>query len=172
MKTITIALVFVGGSFLGFLPSSVAIAQSCTSLPPSTPAVRFAHHGNGTVTDQQTGLMWKQCLEGQTGVKCLGIPEVMSWDAASRIARQASSNHFAGFVNWRLPTVQELESIVEKQCQTPAINLDVFLHSPSKGVWSMSESSYNAWSIDFGNGTAFQAFKAGGKYVRLVRDAS
>lgn len=132
--------------------------------------MRFIHHGDGTVTDRQTGLMWKQCLEGQRSNSCQGQASFMSWDAANYTAKQLSHSHFAGHSDWRLPTVQELESIVEKQCQTPAINLRIFPHSPSQGVWSASEANYNAWSIDFGPGRAFPAFKAGGKYVRLVRN--
>lgn len=170
MKTITLASLLAYSSIMGLLSSPTASAQSCSSLPPSTPAPRFIRNGNGTVSDQQTGLMWKQCLEGQRGVNCMGQPNFMSWDTAKHVAGQLSHSRFAGYSDWRLPTVQELETIVEKQCQAPAINLQIFPHSPSQGVWSVSEANYNAWSMDFGQGRAFPAFKAGGKNVRLVRN--
>jgi hypothetical protein len=147
------------------------VAQQCSSVvPPSTPTAQFVSHGNGTVTDQQTGLMWKQCLEGQIGSSCLGSPVVVPWDGANFIARQAATTRFAGYADWRLPSVEELQTIVERQCREPAINLRIFLRSPSQGLWSASEASYNAWSMDFGQGRAFPTFKAGGKYVRLVRN--
>ncbi len=47
--------------------------QNCNSNMQSTaPTNGFIEHGNGTLTDTRTGLMWKKCLEGQEGSNCFG----------------------------------------------------------------------------------------------------
>jgi hypothetical protein len=146
-------------------------AQECNSrsaLPAN--GERFTSHSNGTVTDKQTQLMWKQCMEGQRGARCLGQAAVLPWDRALQTAYTASQVNFAGHSDWRLPTVEELLSLVDKQCREPAINLRFFPATPASSLWSGNQSDPNAWSVDFSAGHPFQSFKAGGKYVRLVRN--
>ena len=60
----------------------------------------FLDNGDGTVTDQATGLMWMQSDSG----------EGMDWQEA---LAYAESNKTAGFDDWRLPDVKELQSIVD-----------------------------------------------------------
>ena len=55
--------------------SGAAQAVTCLNgIPASNPDNIYTVHGDGTVTDTRTGLMWKQCLEGQTwsGSACAG----------------------------------------------------------------------------------------------------
>ncbi len=44
------------------------------TMDRTAPSARFLDHGNGTVTDQHTGLTWMRCKLGQTwsGNSCLG----------------------------------------------------------------------------------------------------
>ena len=60
----------------------------------------FVNNGDGTITDTATGLMWMQNDNG-TGVL---------WEAALNYAENFS---FAGFTDWRLPDVKELQSIID-----------------------------------------------------------
>jgi hypothetical protein len=147
-------------------------AQCDVNVQATTPSQRFFDHRNGTLTDQSTGLMWKKCLEGQQGAECYGKPSNIPWEQAWESAQLVSSSRFAGYSNWRLPTLQELESIVERQCQSPAANLQVFPHMPAEGVWSGNDlgENLNAIGMDFNRGKPFESLKAGGKYVRLVRN--
>ena len=165
-------------TFLGSALFSVSLiyspwlaAQQCNpNGHPSTPSQRFADHGDGTITDQESGLMWKKCLEGQQGSQCFGKPQLYSWNLANQQATTNQQEHFAGFSEWRLPTLAELKSIVETQCTHPAVNLNIFPATPSAGLWSSeNDDTNNAWSLDFSKGNAFSVVKAGGKYVRLVR---
>ncbi|MFS8086422.1 MAG: DUF1566 domain-containing protein, partial [Acidobacteriota bacterium] len=50
-------------ALLGWMASAAAVAQQAcnTAMLVSTPTSSFADHGDGTVTDQTTGLMWKRC---------------------------------------------------------------------------------------------------------------
>lgn len=71
-------------------------------------------NGNGTATDQDTGLTWKQCAEGGTyiGGTCEfnnGKTTNFSWSLA---VDQAAKTSFAGKNDWRLPTRSELEKII------------------------------------------------------------
>lgn len=146
-------------------------AQSCQiNVPPTTPVQRFADHNNGTITDLATGLMWKKCLEGQQGVGCYGKPELYSWELAQQHASMVRSGRFSGYSDWRLPTVNELKTLVEQQCTEPAINLQVFPRMLPAGLWTATASTPNAWSVDFSKGRVFQSLQQGGKYVRLVRN--
>ena len=80
---------------------------------------------------------------------------------------------FAGHTDWRLPNKNELESIVERRCWSPAINAGVFPNTPSSRFWSSSPDAYYtylAWSVDFGRGDVGWGNKGvSARQVRLVR---
>ena len=158
------------------LNSAGAIAQTCqtTTIPATTPTSRFSVPGNGTVTDIKTGLMWKQCSEGQSGADCsAGGAAGYSWAGALQQAQAVnSSGGFAGFTDWRVPNVKELRSITERQCYNPAINSAVFPNTASTWYWSSSpvaDNSGSAWIVPFGYGYDLWYYKYNDNYVRLVR---
>ena len=152
-------------------------AQTCQtdSIPATTPSSRFTVHGDGTVTDHRTRLMWKQCSEGRSGADCSeGSVGYYSWPAALEQARTVNEDGgFAGHADWRLPNVKELRSIVERQCYDPAINLSVFPNASSDWHWSGSPNatnSDNAWFVSFNNGNSnFGNLRNDNNAVRLVR---
>ena len=154
----------------------VVFAQACktASIPATTPTNRFTVNNNGTVSDTQTGLMWKTCSEGQNGTDCSGgSAATYTWQLALQQAQTINNGGgFAGYSDWRVPNVKELVSITEKQCTEPAINLTVFPNTPSVWFWSSSPNaslSFHAWLVDFGGGYSFNFVKGSGSYVRLVR---
>ena len=61
---------------------------------------KFVDNGDGTVSDQATGLMW---MQGDSG-------EGMDWQEALAFA---NANRSGGYDDWRLPNVKELQSIVD-----------------------------------------------------------
>lgn len=144
--------------------------QTCRGdIPASTPFVDFTDHADGTVTHERTGLMWKQCLEGQSEVGCVaGSPTSFTWQQA---LQYANTHTFAGHNDWRLPNIKELSSIVEERCYSPAINLEVFPADPGSDVWSGSPDiySYNAWYVYFYDGNDGSYYRNGSLWVRLVR---
>jgi len=83
------------------------------------PADRFQNNNNGTVTDKLTGLIWSQhanapsqALGGLLPNGCQNAETSMTWlQALDFIACLNASNH-AGFNDWRLPNLNELESMV------------------------------------------------------------
>ena len=158
---------------LTLLTCAQAAAQTCrteTEVPSTTPAGRFLVHGNGTVTDTATGLIWAQCAEGLSGSACTeGTAAIFTW--ADALIRARDSTH-AGYTDWRLPNVKELSSIVEERCYDPAINLAVFPNTPSSYFWSASPNGYSsgyAWVVSFSNGYANDYNRSSYNRVRLVR---
>jgi len=138
----------------------------------ATPDSVFTLNGDGTVTHNTTGLMWMRCALGQEwdGKTCRGTATDFSWADA---LKTGVLKKFAGYSDWRLPNKNELESIVEDQCASPAINTTAFPATPSAYFWTSSPYAGHApgaWSVDFGFGTVNASVKNGSIYVRLVRD--
>jgi pimeloyl-ACP methyl ester carboxylesterase len=161
------------GSSVSFnLVLSTGAQQECPpGIPRSTPDTDFNDHGDGTVTHKPTGLMWKRCLEGASGLDCTGeAPSTHSWQAALQLAEGST---FAGHDDWRLPNIKELASIVELGCYGPVINLGVFPNDPGPMVWSGSPDAFlrpdMAWAIDFYYGLNGVSVRSSDNQVRLVR---
>ena len=153
------------------LAGMAAQAEYCqNNIPATNPDNIYTVPGDGTVTDTRTGLMWKQCLEGQTGADCTGgSATAMNWADA---LTHAQGHSFAGYSDWRLPNSKELESLVEHCRENPAINKQIFLNALPSRVWSGSPyagNSNNAWNVNFNNGNANNNNRSNNNHVRLVR---
>lgn len=150
-------------------------AQQCDpNITATAPDSRYTDHGDGTVTDNITGLMWKQCAEGLSGAGCKsGIVQYLTWQGA---LQRAQGLTFAGNSDWRLPNIKELASLVEDRCMFPTININIFPSVLSGEYWSSSPDtmhSYNAWVVNFYTGDVNNDYlrnREVGKAVRLVRE--
>ncbi len=156
------------------LASPIA-AQTCPAGNPRiAPNSRYIASepvaGQHIVQDQRTGLTWKRCLQGFTGANCATGTEVFnSWSVALSIA---DDEVFAGHSDWRLPTINELRTLVETGCHNPAINTAVFSNLNSPQVWSSTtyvSFQPTAWGVTFTNGESVVIGKSGGGSIRLVR---
>ncbi|WP_170165101.1 DUF1566 domain-containing protein [Inmirania thermothiophila] len=142
----------------------------------TSPAERFIVNEDGTVTDRVTRLTWARCPVGQPwdGRTCQpGKPYAVwfSWREAQEAAAEA---RLAGHADWRLPNIQELESIVERACVEPAVNTEVFPGTlPNAIFWSAGEDPENdgyAWAVDMADGATKSVLKDSVTFqVRLVR---
>ena len=136
----------------------------------ATPSSDFTVNANGTVVHAATGLMWKQCKEGLSGAACsTGAATFLQWPDALTAAKNSS---VAGFSDWRLPNKQELESIVDDTCSSPAINSTVFPGTISNYTWTSTTNADfpdAAWVVYFGDGSTTSYSKPYGYVVRLVR---
>ena len=116
------ALPVIFGAFIGS-----AEALTChNGLLPNNPNEVYVDHGNGTVTDTRTGLMWKKCAEGLSGATCIGTAQLYNWPGAFN---QAESSTFAGHADWRLPNIKELSSLIE-ECRSRRLSSIVSCLSP------------------------------------------
>ena len=73
-------------------------------------AGRFQDNTDGTVTDLCTGLMWTQDIVDADNSGVRDVDDQVNWCAA---LNACESLNFAGHTDWRLPSIRELESIVD-----------------------------------------------------------
>ncbi len=118
----------------------------------------FIDNGNGTVTDTSTGLMWQQAT----------VPENYTWEQALSYCETLS---LADYDDWRLPAVNELQSIVDYSRYYPSID-PIFPNTMSSDYWSStSYAKYAspAWYVYFYGGSMSYDDKSEDNYVRAVR---
>jgi hypothetical protein len=168
-------LALLAALLLAALPPLAQAVTCQNDIPASNPDDVYADHGDGTVTDTRTGLVWKKCSEGQTydsgGNTCSASDDATThpWSEALTLAEAHS---FAGHDDWRLPNLKELRSLVEECRSEPSINDDLFPDTPDSAFWSGSPSAdvgSFAWVVHFQSGDAFDASRSGVYRVRLVR---
>ncbi len=124
---------------------------------------RFVINGDGTVTDIETGLMWQQRYDAELSA--------MNWKEALAYSENLT---LAKYENWRLPTREELRSIVDYGGYDPAINTNCFPDTEPSNYWSATASAsaeniYNVWCVNFNDGTGTYADDSETHYVRAVR---
>ena len=149
-------------------------AQTCKSyISDKWPDSRYTDNNNGTITDNETNLTWKQCAEGLSGAGCTsGTLIRYKWKQALQLA---DSTSFAGHSDWRLPNIKELNSLATANCYSPSINESLFPNTPSFYFWSSTSMLYyqhGAWNLRFTEGRAFPRPRYHPVNVRLVRGTS
>lgn len=165
---------------IGFVVFCLTSAQSLwaacnANLRLSKPDVIYTDNGNGTITDEKTGLIWQKCSVGLSGDQCdSGAIYFFDWSAALEQASVQNAAVFAGFSDWRLPSVAELRSLVEDACEQPSINATFFPATYENEYWTSSPYIYplydtNAWYISFDDGRELHEYKDKIYAVRLVR---
>ncbi len=116
-------------------------------------------NGDNTVTDTFTGLMWQKEDDGSG----------LTWEAAITYAQDLS---LAGFEDWRLPNIKELDSITDLSAYNPAID-PIFSGTKPSGYWSSTaivNNPDNPWAVNFYNGgDIYNINEASEYYVRSVR---
>ncbi|MGY6587883.1 MAG: Lcl C-terminal domain-containing protein [Wenzhouxiangella sp.] len=143
----------------------------------TTPTADFQRLNDATVVQQRSGLQWSKCALGQRSNNqfCEGRATAMSWqEATAAVAELNANGGLAGHTDWRLPTRQELETIVERCREAPAINEDIFPNTPWAGFWTSTlddvEEENQAWFVGFYRGLSYPFAKSASYRVRVVRD--
>jgi hypothetical protein len=123
----------------------------------------YTDHGDGTVTDKVTGLMWQQSPQAGT----------FTWSAAKDACAQLG---FAAHNDWHLPSYIELVSIVEYGPSSPTVNPAAFPGTPADTFWSSTPfnadpyvTSPSAYFVEFGGGSTFYDYVSNTHYARCVR---
>jgi hypothetical protein len=149
--------------------SSDAASVRCVRGGADSPAALRFGPGEETVVDTWTGLEWRRCAEGQTvdGEQCDGLGTARSWDEAE----SACAVSFAGMDDWRLPTIVELQSIVNR-CHVDPASFSAFSNTPPMPFWSDTSfpgADPKYWRQDFGFDRTEPAGTADTAFVRCVR---
>ncbi|MBT4815363.1 MAG: DUF1566 domain-containing protein [Lentisphaerae bacterium] len=125
----------------------------------------FRDNGDATVTDRVTGLTWQKADGGE-----------MTWTKASEYAEGLV---LGGQDDWRLPSAQELFSLMDHGRHEPALDTEVFGRSSAQYWWTSeprADDRGRIWVANSGGGIgphpASETLSAGGDkrfHVRCVR---
>lgn len=118
----------------------------------------FKDNKNNTVTDRATGLIWQKS----------GSDTYIDYKAAQEYIQQLNRRRFAGYNNWRMPTVEELISLLEQEKQSNNLYVSSLFDKKQLWCWSSDKRSLSAaWHVQFDRGY-FHYFEEK-CYVRAVR---
>ncbi len=100
----------------------------------------FVDNGDGTVTDRATALMWQKD----------GSSEGMTWASAKEYINKLNSDRFAGYSDWRLPTIEELASLMKSVTVKGKLYTDSIFSEKQQFCWSADTFTPNtAWYVNF-----------------------
>lgn len=103
----------------------------------------FKDNADGTVTDHATGLMWQKS----------GSSNYLPYEKAQEYIDQLNRERFAGHLDWRLPTMPELMSLLTPQKQTNTLFIDPVFYGNQRWCWSADErAAGSAWGVGFHRG--------------------
>jgi hypothetical protein len=111
-----------------------------------------------TVTDRSTGLTWQRDVSATR----------VTWPEADA-ACTALELDGAG---WRLPSMHELQSLIDESRAAPAIDPEAFPTTPSEGFWAgtaLAGVPGSAWFVSFDEGIAYNAVHEHPYRFRCVR---
>jgi len=114
---------------------------------------RFTRNSDGTITDKKFNLVWYPTL-----------PKRIPWEEAKKECEK---------IGCRLPTVEELTSLVDYTTHEPAINKEIFPDTKTDDYyWTATPcpwSSDAAWLVSFDVGNVYNYNKGSSNCVRPVR---
>jgi len=155
-------------------------------------ALSFTDNGDGTITDNVTGLMWeKKSRDGSLHDRekaFTWLPGAGSiWEWLGQLNSEGG-NGFAGHGDWRIPNVKELGSIVDYEVASPTATAEFNTACTSgscgvttcsctktSGYWSsttLPSLTTSAFVVRFSDGKISDTDKTMTAFVRAVRGGS
>jgi hypothetical protein len=127
----------------------------------SNKSVKNKFQDNGdTITDDETGLMWQKS----------GSPDSIKYEKAKIYIEELNRKKFAGYSDWRLPTVDELMSLLTPKRQSNDLFINPMFDKTQKWCWTSDQrESGGAWRVSFKNAAVHWYPLLSGYYVRAVR---
>ena len=118
-------------------------------------------NGNNYVIDNVTGLMWHQS----------GSDNYMEWNKTKQWLKDLNSSGYAGYHDWRLPSLAEAVSLLESNRKNETLYIDTVFSNKQKRIWTGNKltGSESAWLVDFQVGTMRGIYIDEKCYVRPVR---
>jgi hypothetical protein len=138
----------------------------------------YTDNGDGTITDNSTGLIWEKLADDGS---IHDWDNTYNWDDAFlvKIATLNTAPCFAGHCDWRLPNVNELQTLVNYGNVSPAVdaafNNGVDSFTQSSVYWSSTTyqgGPDGAWDVNCFDGSVFAFSKFNISFVRAVRGGS
>jgi hypothetical protein len=136
----------------------------------------FVDNNDGTVTDMATMLMWEKS----------GSIRSIDYDRSNAYIKLLKRERFAGYSDWRLPTIEELASLLEKGKQK-GVHIDPVFYNKQIRCWTVDQgerdylasvpigaSSKAAWIVNFQEGKISKTWSSKHRaknYTKAVRSA-
>jgi|GEM_PF-1007431 len=119
--------------------------------------------GDKVVVDHVTDLMWQYS----------GSDELLMWEGVQDYVDQMNQKKYAGFSDWRLPTVEELASLLENTDQNDDMFIATVFDGKQTWCWSADkvkkDPDQTLWIVNFDEGQIDQNNIYLDSYIRLVR---
>ena len=94
----------------------------------------LSDNGDGTITDNATGLMWSQDDSGAG----------LNWEEALAWVQQKNAENYLGYSDWRLPNAKEMQSILDYDRAPDATN-----SAAIDPVFNISQITNEAGQVDY-----------------------
>ncbi|MBF0397944.1 MAG: DUF1566 domain-containing protein [Desulfobacterales bacterium] len=132
---------------------------------------RFTDNGNGTITDNNTGLIWLKNAGCFSSMTQSWTTALSSCNSLANDSCGLTDGSIAG--DWRLPSVKELRSLIDYGRYSPALpSGHPFIGVVSVNYWSSStvaSNTANAWYVYLNNGEVSNSGKTSALYVWPVK---
>ena len=117
-------------------------------------------HGEKLVIDYVTGLTCQQT----------GSSNSMNYTEAEKFIRELNAKRFAGYEDWRLPSLEEAMSLMEREEKSGGLYIDPVFDRRQQWIWTADKSSASScWVVGFDDGRCSNLRVDYYVYVRLVR---
>jgi hypothetical protein len=164
------------------LLAGMARAQSNAVFPGTGvdgPTLRYTDNGDGTITDDNTRLMWEKKVAGGDVDTCLtelhGVDSECTWaQAIGEWIAAINTANLGGHNDWRLPNAKELQSLVDysKPFPGPTVASSFPGVTNADDYWSSTTLAGNSVfvrTVNFGDGGVNGDIKSLKNHVRAVR---
>lgn len=161
---------------IGIVSIFISACASMDSARQPDCQASLTDNGDGTITDTATNLMWitNDYFRENAG----GMNRWIDWENAISMAETSEAS---GYTNWRVPTEEELMSIVNSNCKAKGTTIlegftipmsPLFGNPTYPFFWTSTENGEKATIVNYKTGTTQEAPKTAGNTVRFVRNVN
>ncbi len=119
------------------------------------------------ITDYYTGLMWHQS----------GSIEQLEWIRGADWISRLNIQKYAGYGDWRIPTVEEATSLLRRREASMPQYIDPGFSCTQESIWTRDSYELHPdwfkldimWYVDYTDGYVSKHFGSCGHYIRPVR---
>ncbi|GAX62452.1 hypothetical protein SCALIN_C34_0003 [Candidatus Scalindua japonica] len=156
---------FFGKSVVNMLKDNSFYDRDWNSSASGFPNDYQLQSNGKVVLDRASGLMWQQ--SGSAGD--------VSFDEAERYVLKLNSDQFAGYNDWRLPTLEEAMSLMESTEKSGGLHIAAVFDNTRRWIWTSDKNNASLpWIVNFVSGNCYTYvndyfdFTSDG-YIRSVR---
>jgi Protein of unknown function (DUF1566) len=144
------------GGYTDYVIRNTPNLTRCVRAPgPHCHPAHYEPEPGALVLDEETGLTWQRDFD----------PATYTWDDAQGHCQALGAG-------WRVPSLTELQTILDDAREYPAIDEDAFPDTPSEVFWTSSPNAAgagSAWRVDFFYGATDSDVTTRDYRVRCVR---